>query len=158
MTTEKYLKIALPLTLAGVLFSGYLSGIKFFSGICAFKEACPTFLGYPACYYGFAMFSTMFVATVIAFAKKAAGRWPIRLNLIVSVMGMIFSGSFTVREMAVWFTEGFKSFGLLGLSTCAYGFVFFIIVFVFSLVSCLKRVASDKAAAPVVPPPAPPQA
>ena len=156
MKTEKYLKIALPLTLAGVLFSGYLSGIKFFSGTCAFNESCPVFLGYPACYYGFVMFSTMFVATVAAFAKKVTSRWPLKLNLVVSVMGMLFSGSFTVREMAVWFTNGFKSFGLLGLSTCAYGFVFYIIVFVFTLVAFSKKEAVAAApaapAAPVQPP------
>jgi len=156
MKTDKYLKIALPLTLAGVLFSGYLSGIKFFSGTCAFNESCPIFLGYPACYFGFAMFSTMFVATVIAFAKKAAGRWPIRLNLAVSLLGMVFSGYFTVGEISVWFTEGFKSFGLLGLSTCAYGFVFYIVVFVFTLVAFSKKEAPVAApaspAAPVQPP------
>jgi hypothetical protein len=157
MKTEKYLKVALPLTLAGVLFAGYLSGIKFFSGTCAFNESCPVFLGYPACYYGFVMFSTMFVATVAALVKKAAGRWPLKFNLVVSIMGMLFSGSFTVREMAVWFTDGFKSFGLLGLSTCAYGFVFYIVIFVFTLAALLKKEAAAVPAAPATPP-TPPKA
>ena len=65
-----YKKAALLLTLAGVLFSGYLSGVKFISDTCAFNEGCPYFLGYPACYYGFLMFSIMFIATLVAKFKN----------------------------------------------------------------------------------------
>ena len=139
MKVEKYVKIATVLTLSGVLFSGYLSGVKLFSGTCAFKEACPTFLGYPACYFGFIMFMTMFVSTVVALAKKAQKNWPLKANLAVSLLGMIFAGSFAVSEIAVWFQPGqFRLYGL-GLSTCVYGFVFYIIIFAFTLTSMLKK-------------------
>jgi len=96
MKVEKYLKTAVILTLAGVLFSGYLSGTKLLSGTCAFNESCPIFLGYPACYYGFVMFATMFGLTVYAFAKKVQAHWPMKANLGVSALGMVFSGSFAV--------------------------------------------------------------
>ncbi len=155
MKTDKYVKIAVVLTLAGVLFSGYLSGVKLISGTCAFKESCPVFLGYPACYYGFAMFSTMFVATLIALVRKAAGRWPLKLNLAVSVLGMIFSGSFAVSEIAAWFKPGqFRLYGL-GLSTCVYGFIFYIAIFIFTLVAMKREVPAASATAATTPPPAP---
>jgi hypothetical protein len=153
MKTDKYVRTAVILTLAGVLFSGYLSGVKFFSGACAFKEGCPVFLGYPACYYGFAMFSTMFVATLLALVRRASGRWPLQLNLAVSALGLCFSGSFAVREIAVWFQPGqFRLYGL-GLSTCVYGFLFYIVIFVFTALA-LKR----EPAGPVTPAAAPPKA
>src|ERR1019366_10609833 len=48
---------------AGLLFSGYLSAVNLFSHTCAFNESCPFFLGYPACFYGFAMYLVMFFVT-----------------------------------------------------------------------------------------------
>ncbi len=155
MKTQKYVKVAAILTLAGVLFSGYLAGTKFLSGTCAFNESCPIFLGYPACYYGFSMFATMFVSTLVALFKKTAANWPLKVNIVVSLIGICFSGSFVVGEVASWFTQGFHSFGFLGLSTCAYGLVFFIIVFGFSLCALLKK---DKPAKPAAPPAEAPKA
>jgi hypothetical protein len=158
MKVEKYVKIAAVLTSAGVLFSGYLSGIKLFSGTCAFNESCPTFLGYPACYFGFIMFTAMFIGTVAALIKKVAEKWPMKLNLGISLLGIIFAGSFAVREIAVWFQPGqFRLYGL-GLSTCVYGLVFYIIIFVFTLTALLKKeVPAAPSVAPTVPA-APPQA
>lgn len=158
MKTDKYVRTAVALTLAGTLFSGYLSGVKLFSGTCAFKEGCPIFLGQPACYYGFAMFVTMFAATLIALVRKASGRWPLKLNLAVSVLGMVFSGYFAVSEIAVWFKPGqFRLYGL-GLSTCVYGFIFYIIIFVFTVVSLKQGAAAAPTAAGPVPPAAAPKA
>jgi len=157
MKTDKYIKIAVILTLAGTLFSGYLSGIKLFSGTCAFNESCPIFLGYPACYYGFTMFSTMFVATLIALVRKAGGHWPLNLNLAVSALGMVFSGSFAVSEIAAWFKPGqFRLYGL-GFSTCVYGFLFYIVIFVFTLIA-LKREAPAGTPPAAVPPSVAPKA
>jgi hypothetical protein len=55
--------ILLALASAGLLFSGYLSAVNLFSGTCAFNETCPYFLGYPACWYGFAMYLIIFLVT-----------------------------------------------------------------------------------------------
>jgi len=158
MKVDKYVKIAAILTLAGVLFSGYLSGVKLFSGTCAFNESCPTFLGYPACYFGFIMFSTMFIGTVTALIKKVQEKWPMKLNLGISLLGIIFAGSFAVQEIAVWFQPGqFRLYGL-GLSTCVYGLVFYVIIFVFTLAALLKKEKIASVAPPSVPPAAPSQA
>jgi hypothetical protein len=133
MQMSKYPAVATLLTLAGTLFSGYLVGIKFFSATCAFGEECPFFLGYPACYFGFALFFGMFVSSAYALATKASTKWPVIVNMVIASLGVLFAGSFTVGEIASWFTAGFHAFGLLGLSTCAYGLVFFVIILVVSM-------------------------
>ena len=159
MTTEKYLKVAVPLTLAGVLFAGYLSSVKLFVGTCAFNESCPIFLGYPACYFGFLMFSAMFASSVVALVRRTKTVWPLKVNAAVSALGILFSGYFTVGELSVWFTDGFKAFGLLGLSTCAYGLLFYIAVFVFTLAAMMKKGAVPaQPAAPAMTPPQTPAA
>jgi len=133
MRVSKYLNIAVLLTLAGTLFSGYLAGTKFFSATCAFGEECPIFLGYPACYFGFVLFLMMFVSTVFAWATKVSTKWPVTANIMIAGLGVLFAGYFTVGEIASWFISGFHAFGKLGLSTCAYGLVFFVIILVVSL-------------------------
>ena len=144
MITSKYLKISIFLTLAGVCFSGYLSSVKLFSGNCAFGESCPIFLGQPACYYGFAIFFAMFVGTIVAYFKKIDEKWPVKYNLILSALGILFSGSFVAQEIAIWMKHGFES-TFFGLSTCAYGLLFYIAIFVFTVCTlrcnaiCCKR-------------------
>lgn len=148
MTVNKYVKIAFWLTLAGTAFSGYLSGVKFFGGTCAFGEACPVFLGYPACYYGFTLFASMFIATSVALAYKVGEKWPLKFNTIFAALGILFSGYFVVVEVIGWIQHGFDP-KFFGLSTCAYGLLFFAAIFVFTLVSFKKLTA------PLAPAPAP---
>lgn len=132
MTLRTYSRVALVLSVAGLLFSGYLSGTKLISGSCAFNEPCPIFLGYPACWYGFAMFLVMTVASIALVARGAKELWPARWNSIVSFVGILFAGRFVVPETAklVSGTGGTYS---LGLPTCTYGLVFFIAIFVTSV-------------------------
>ncbi|MFA6603398.1 MAG: hypothetical protein WCT10_00990 [Patescibacteria group bacterium] len=144
MNPNRYLKFALSITLAGTMFSGYLAGTRFFSGVCAFREGCPVFLGFPACYFGFALFSTMFVSTAYAWAFGVRAKWPVAVNTLIASLGVMFAGSFTVGEIATWFTSGFRAFGRLGLSTCAYGLVFFIIILVVSLSVRFESAASGR--------------
>lgn len=112
---------------AGLLFSGYLSAMKLFSGTCAFNESCPYFLGYPACWYGFIMYLVMFIVSAVALARGMASEKAIATDAGVSFVGIIFSGGFVVQEI-------FQSrvTGALGLSTCAYGLIFYIAIFVVS--------------------------
>lgn len=118
-------KIYLFLTTAGVLFSGYLSGVKFFTKTCAFGEGCPYFLGYPACYYGFVMFLSMFVLTLVSINKNSEVRLLSKQLVLVSLLGICFSGYFV-------FLENF------GLTTCAFGLIFYILIFIISLKNFLK--------------------
>ncbi len=137
MTIRKYTAISVFLTLAGTGFAGYLSAVKLFSGTCAFGESCPIFIGQPACYYGFTIFLAMLAGTAAAYLKRVEKPWPINYNLALSFLGILFSGSFVVQEIAVWVQHGFKS-TFFGLSTCAYGLLFYIAIFVFSACSLRK--------------------
>ena len=112
---------------AGLLFSGYLSATKLLSGTCAFNEICPYFLGSPACWYGFAMYLVMFGATAWALARARATGDAIATTAVVSVLGILFAGTFVVQEIVQS-----KITGTLGLSTCAYGFIFYIAIFIVS--------------------------
>jgi len=131
MTNSNYKKTMFILSLAGLLFSGYLSAIKLFTSICAFNEPCPYFLGYPACWYGFGMFSILFIATLFGFLKNIALRNVAYIHVIVSGLGILFAGYFTIPEVERLFSEG--SAYSLGLPTCAYGLIFYVIIFALAL-------------------------
>ena len=137
MTIEKYIKTALPLTVAGILFAGYMTGIKLFSGTCAFSEPCPTLWGYPACFYGFFIFSAMFVVTLMALLKKKNSLGPVRANLILSGFGILFSGYFAVPELTAVIRDGQNY--QLGLPTCAYGLVFYVVIFIVTAAAFAKN-------------------
>lgn len=115
------------LTLAGFLFSGYLSLVKLLSNTCALNEPCPYFLGYPACWYGFGMFTVLFILAIISQWKESTKLiyW---FQIVVSVIGIIFAGYFTVPEIIRLF-NGTSAYSL-GLPTCAYGLIFYILIFI----------------------------
>jgi uncharacterized membrane protein len=133
MTFKAYLKWSILLTLGGVFFSGYMSGVRLFSGICAFNEPCPYFLGYPACYFGFAMFLAMFITSITASANKVRSLQPVKVIFAISLLGILFAGYYVVLELFSALARGTFVFYKLGLPTCAYGLVFFIIIFSISL-------------------------
>ena len=129
MKQSIYIKIVFILTFGGVLFSGYLSATKFFSDTCAFNESCPFFLGYPACYYGFLMFFVMFLVTLFALIKRNKIRKVKNVLRIISFLGILFAGYFTIGEIFSMYKSSF-----LGLSTCTYGLIFYILIFVASFI------------------------
>lgn len=129
-------KIIAVLAFAGVAFSGYLSGTKFFSGSCALNETCPYFFGYPACYFGFALFLLLAVASVMVLRGRKS--WVMTL-IIVSGLGILFAGYYTIGELPLLFSKGLGAY-VLGLPTCALGLIFFVLVFVLSLVVRKKAV------------------
>ncbi len=126
---------------AGLLFSGYLSAVKLFSGTCAFNESCPYFLGYPACWYGFSMYLFMFIATGIGLTRKLPLSALCKADATVSLLGIIFAGSFVIQEIAAA-----QVTGTLGLSTCVYGLIFYIAIFATALVGLGKSRAATSPA------------
>lgn len=120
-------KALLYLALAGFAFSGYLSGVKLFSGHCAFNEGCPFFLGYPACYFGFGMFTLISLFAGLLVFKKWDAQQNLNSLLFVAVLGILFAGYFTFRELPILFSEGLGAY-LLGLPTCALGLIFYVII------------------------------
>lgn len=129
MQLNKFFSVSFWATLLGVAFSGYLSGIKFFNDTCAFSEPCPTFLGYPACYFGFAMFSTMFLISIVGLISPK--KFLVWLVSTVSLLGIVFAGYFTIPEIGR-LMAGTTNYSL-GLPTCSYGLIFFILIFILSI-------------------------
>ena len=120
------------LGLAGLLFSGYLSTLKFFTSTCAFNEPCPYFLGYPACYFGFGMFLIIFLSALLGFLKKIPEKVMSNIITTVSAIGILFAGYFTIPEIGK-LLSGAKTGYTLGLPTCAYGLIFYVIIFILSI-------------------------
>lgn len=116
--------VLLYLSLAGVLFSGYLSGVKFFSSQCAFGETCPLFLGYPACYFGFTLFVILMISASLLVFTRLSRRVLLQAMTFVSLLGVLFAGSYTLDELPLLLSEGVQAY-ILGLPTCALGFLFF---------------------------------
>ncbi len=132
-------------TLGGLVFSGYMSGVKFFTSQCAFGETCPLFFGFPACYFGFFMFLIMCVsAGLLVFSSLP--RKVLLLDIVsTAFLGILFAGYFTMRELPLLFEQGVAAY-MFGLPTCAFGLVFFILIFGIALKEVLSEFTT---AAPV---------
>ena len=115
------------LSFAGILFSGYLSATKLFTDTCAFGEACPYFMDMPACYYGFVMFLILFTTSILLVSRKIKESTGLIIMIIVSALGILFAGYFTLKEIPLLFSEGLRAY-MLGLPTCALGFIFYILI------------------------------
>lgn len=131
MTGSRYIKIVLILGFAGFLFSGYLSAVKLITSSCALSEPCPYFLGYPACWFGFIMFTVLFVSSLVGFYVTAWLKKVALIQAAVSFAGILFAGYFTLPEVGRLFSGDFAY--SLGLPTCAYGLIFYIAIFMFSV-------------------------
>src|SRR3989344_2791555 len=136
-------KSILALGLAGLSFAGYLSGVKLFTKTCALGETCPIFIGLPACYYGFAMYLLITVFAVLLVTGKWGERKSLTSITIVSFLGILFAGYFTLGEMPLLFANGFSAY-FFGLPTRALGLIFYIAIFILSLIS-FKRTGKPSA-------------
>lgn len=126
------LLVLLALSLSGVAFAGYLSGVKFFSQTCAFNEHCPYFLGYPACYFGLLMYLALATLAILMANGYLGMRSGVQWMLYVAIAGTLFSGYFTFSELPTIFSRGFNTF-LLGLPTCAWGLLIYIAIVLVAL-------------------------
>ena len=131
MKSATYIKTMFFLGLAGLLFSGYMSAIKLFTATCAFNSPCPYFLGYPACFYGFGMFLVIFVSAILGYFKKIYKKTNTWIILIVSGLGIIFSGYFTIPEIKKLLIH-LNTGAPFNLPTCAFGLIFYILIFILS--------------------------
>lgn len=136
---KKFKIFFLVTSMAGVLFSGYMSGIKMFSSVCAFGETCPLFLGLPACYFGFIMFLLLLVFSILLFFDKWKAELLAGSLLIISLIGVLFSGYFSVGELPLLFQNGFSAY-FFGLPTCMMGCIFFTAIFVTSIIFKIKNI------------------
>jgi uncharacterized membrane protein len=70
MKKETALKAILVISIAGILFSGYLSYMEIFAGKCALGGTCSSVASIPACVYGFVMYLVVFVISLLGLKKK----------------------------------------------------------------------------------------
>lgn len=131
MKLKNYFKWASILSVGGVLFAGYLSGLKLFFETCALNEPCPYFLGLPACYYGFIFFLVMAIASLIGYFRNPTKKL-VETIFSVSLAGIVFAGYFVFQEMTAAISTKSFVFYTLGLPSCFYGFIFYIVIFVIS--------------------------
>ena len=110
--------LLLALTIFGMGFSGYLSYGVLSANTCPLNGGCTRVLGYPSCLYGFTMYTIMMILVLLTFRKQivfATGR---KLVLLISAIGMIFSGSLLVEEFL----------NRSPLTICAAGFSMFTLI------------------------------
>jgi hypothetical protein len=131
MDEKTYLRITLGLALAGTAFSGYLSAVRLLTGSCAFNESCPFFLGYPACWYGFAMFASMFATGLISYYGNLETASAAKIIGGISFLGTVFAGHFVWIEVSSWLAAGNPGYPLV-LPTCVYGLIFYVAVLALS--------------------------
>jgi uncharacterized membrane protein len=74
MQKQTALKILLWISIAGMLFSGYLSYGELFAGACYSESlgmgSCTNVFQIPACIYGFVMYLAVFVISIIGLKAK----------------------------------------------------------------------------------------
>jgi len=71
MKKQTALKILFWISLAGILFSGYLSYTEIFQQICALGGACSTkIFTLPSCVYGFVMYTAGVIVSIIGLKNK----------------------------------------------------------------------------------------
>lgn len=128
------LRFILGFSLGGFLFSGYLAGVKLFSGACAFNETCPTVYGIPACWYGFALYTALLVISVFMVRQQLTFIKGIVSVAGVSLFGILFAGTLTITELPLFLKKGFEAYAF-GVPTCFMGLVFFMLIFVTSVLA-----------------------
>lgn len=70
MKEKTALKTIYLLSLAGVLFSGFLSYNELVRGVCVFGGGCSIIAGLPSCVYGFVVFLAVFIISILGLYNK----------------------------------------------------------------------------------------
>jgi len=68
MNSKTALKSILIISIAGMLFSGYLSYTELFAGVC--QLGCSKVGSVPACVYGFIMYLVVFAISLLGLRGK----------------------------------------------------------------------------------------
>lgn len=129
MNFTKISVVLLVVIVFGMGFSGYLTAGVLLSSSCPLNGGCTRVLGYPSCMYGFIMYTLMLILLLLTWKGKiifATGR---KLILVVSAIGMLFSGSLLVQEYL----------NRSPLTICAAGFSMFLLIFLLTLLVWRKE-------------------
>ncbi len=131
-------RITFILAAAGMLFASYMSMVKFLSDTCAFDSPCPYFLGFPACYFGLAMFTAIVLFLILDNWRIVQARTADIVVLSISFLGILFSGYFTLQQLPLLFQKGLGAYALV-LPACAWGLLFYVAIFIVALIVFLRN-------------------
>jgi len=70
MKKQTSLITILIISIAGMLFSGYLSYGELIKKTCSLDGGCSMVAGYPACVYGFVMYLIVFIISILGLKSK----------------------------------------------------------------------------------------
>jgi uncharacterized membrane protein len=70
MDKNMALKVIFGISVAGILFSGYLSYGELVEKVCPLGGGCSSILGLPTCVYGFVMYLAVFVVSLMGLRSK----------------------------------------------------------------------------------------
>ena len=70
MKKQTALKTLLGISVAGVLFSGYLSYTELFQQVCALGTCSTTVFNVPSCVYGFVMYLIGLIISILGLNSK----------------------------------------------------------------------------------------
>lgn len=70
MKKKLALKSTLIISVAGLLFSGYLSYGELVNKVCPVGGGCTFVLGLPSCVYGFIMYLAVFIISLLGIKSK----------------------------------------------------------------------------------------
>ena len=120
----------LILSLAGLLFSGFLSYQKLTSNVCTLSSSCAYILGVPSCYYGFAGFLLLSLLSAALYLGIGPERTHIKILRGLSAVFFLFAVAVGIIELPM------GPHALL-VPTCFYGAVLY--AFSFLIATSIER-------------------
>jgi hypothetical protein len=117
------------ISLAGTLFSGYLTASKMVADVCPLNEGCPYLFGYPSCLYGFLIFFSLLVLSLLYLYKPKNNRNILKTIVAVSVFGIVYGVYFSVYDLFFLQCAGGQCQYSLLLPSCIYGTALYAFIF-----------------------------
>lgn len=70
MKKESALKTIFVISIAGILFSGYLSYLELFRRTCLMGNSCTSIASIPVCVYGFFMYLIILIVSLMGLSQQ----------------------------------------------------------------------------------------
>lgn len=127
----KQINLIIIFSIAGFLFSGYLSITELLLGACPLTEGCPVVWGLPSCVYGFMLFTALLMISLITALKNID---LMKYVSLVSAGGILFAIYSIIIEVFLTPCPVIGCVYSLGIPACVYGLAMYIIIFVLSVI------------------------
>ncbi len=117
--------------MAGIAYSGYLTYVTFLSGV----GACENFyFGFPSCFYGFVLYSMVFV-----FSFMLVLLWKTARAMAATVLGASGVGFAAFLTGYVLARQSCANLLIFGVPPCVMGLGMFAVVFLISVSLFMQR-------------------